>query len=55
MTKTLIWLGIFIGSTLGSFIPLLWGEGLLSFSSIIFSGIGGFLGLWAGYKLGQNI
>jgi len=55
MTKTFIWLGIFVGSTIGSFVPLLWGDSLLSFSSIIFSGIGAFLGLWAGYKLGQGI
>ena len=46
-----IWIGILIGSTIGSFIPDLWGSGLLSYSSILFSGIGAFVGLLISYKL----
>jgi uncharacterized membrane protein YeaQ/YmgE (transglycosylase-associated protein family) len=46
-----IWIGILIGSTIGSFIPDLWGAGQLSYSSILLSGIGAFVGLWIGYKL----
>ncbi len=55
MTKTFIWIGLFAGSTIGSFIPMLWGAGLLSASSIIFSGLGGILGIWAGYKFGRLV
>ncbi|MES2314989.1 MAG: hypothetical protein V4524_03605 [Patescibacteria group bacterium] len=53
--KTLIWIGVFIGSTVGSFIPTLWGDSALSFSSIIGSTIGGVLGIWGGFKLSRMI
>jgi hypothetical protein len=46
-----IWIGILIGSTVGGFIPDLWGAGLFSYSSVLLSGIGAFVGLLIGYKL----
>jgi hypothetical protein len=49
--KKIIWLFLFIGSAIGGCIPLFWGDGLFSFSSVIFTGIGGLLGIWAGFKL----
>ncbi len=51
--KTLIYLGLFVGSTVGSFVPLLWGADLFSLSSVLCSTIGALLGIWAGYKIGQ--
>lgn len=44
------WVGMFVGSTLGSFIPSLWGAGFLSLSAIVFTALGGFIGIWLGYK-----
>ncbi|MBI3572577.1 MAG: hypothetical protein HY092_00040 [Candidatus Kerfeldbacteria bacterium] len=52
--KSLIWIGVFLGSTLGSAVPLLWHAGWLSFSSIIGSTVGGLVGIWAGYKIGSQ-
>ncbi len=49
--KSIILIGMFIGSSLGGLIPALWGADLLSFSSIIFSTLGGLIGIWLGYKL----
>ena len=46
-----IWLGIFIGSTIGGFIPDLWGASLLSTSSIVLSLVGAFAGLWIGSRV----
>jgi uncharacterized membrane protein YeaQ/YmgE (transglycosylase-associated protein family) len=46
-----IWLGILIGSTIGSFIPELWGADMISYSSLLLSGVGAFAGLWVGYKM----
>jgi hypothetical protein len=43
--------GGFVGGTIGSFIPGLWGAGQLSLSSIVFFMIGGFLGIWIAYRL----
>lgn len=49
--KTLIWIGVFVGSTLGGFIPTLWGDSAFSFSAIIWSTVGGLAGIWVGFKL----
>jgi uncharacterized membrane protein YeaQ/YmgE (transglycosylase-associated protein family) len=46
-----IWLGILIGSTIGGFIPELWDAGLFSYSSVLLSGAGAFVGLWVGFKM----
>jgi uncharacterized membrane protein YeaQ/YmgE (transglycosylase-associated protein family) len=46
-----IWLGVLIGSTVGGIIPDLWGAGLLSYSSLVLSAVGGFVGLWLVYKM----
>jgi hypothetical protein len=48
-----IWLGIFIGSTIGGLIPELWDAGVFSYTSVLFSGIGALAGLWIGFKLGN--
>jgi hypothetical protein len=54
-SKTLIWIGVFVGSTIGSLIPELWGAGMLSFSSIIFSTLGGLAGIWLGFTISHKI
>jgi uncharacterized membrane protein YeaQ/YmgE (transglycosylase-associated protein family) len=41
-----IWLGVLIGSTIGGFIPDLWGAGMFSYSSVLLSAVGAFAGLW---------
>ncbi len=51
--KTLIWIGCMVGSTAGSYLPLLWGAGLVSMSSIIWGTIGGAAGIIGGYKLSK--
>lgn len=53
-SKSLIWVFMTIGSVVGAYVPLLWGDSALSFSSVVLSAIGGGLGIWAGYKLGDG-
>lgn len=53
-TKSLVWIGLFIGSTIGSYLPTLWGQGYFSLWSIILSAVGGLLGIWAGFKIGND-
>ncbi|MFA7319121.1 MAG: hypothetical protein WC022_00780 [Parcubacteria group bacterium] len=48
--KALIFFGMIVGSYAGSFVPLLWGESVFSMVSILFGGIGGFFGIWLGYR-----
>jgi hypothetical protein len=50
-TKTATYIGLFIGSTLGSFIPTLWGDSLFGITGVLLSAVGGILGIVAGYKL----
>lgn len=52
-TKKFVWIGMMAGSAIGNYIPLLWGGSSLSFASIILGMVGGILGIWGGFKLGQ--
>jgi hypothetical protein len=47
----MIWIGMAVGSTLGGFVPLLWGSPAFSFGAILWSGIGAIAGIYAGFKL----
>ena len=49
--KFLVFVGMTVGSVIGGYIPTLCGAGLLSYSSVLFSGLGAILGVWIGYKL----
>ena len=52
-SKSLIMIGMVAGSMLGGWIPSLWGDGGLSMASVVTGAIGGFLGIWAGYKVSR--
>ena len=49
--KSMIYLLLFIGSTIGGFIPSLWGDSMFSMSSILLSGVGGIAGIVGGYTM----
>lgn len=53
MNRLLIGTGTFLGSTMGSYFPVLWGGSLLSLSSIFFSVLGGILGIYCAYRLSK--
>lgn len=53
--KVFIYIFVFIGGALGGYIPTLWGSNAFGLASIIGSVIGGFLGIWVGYKLSRMI
>ena len=54
-TKKLTYLGLFIGSSLGGYLPtLLWNADLLSLSGLFCSLVGGLIGIWVGYRIGQS-
>jgi uncharacterized membrane protein YeaQ/YmgE (transglycosylase-associated protein family) len=52
-TKRVVMLGMIIGSTVGSWVPTLWGAGWFSFSSVLGSMVGGLAGIWLGYRLSR--
>lgn len=43
-----------IGGYVGAYLPMLWGDSGFSYASVIFSFIGGILGIWLGYTLGKE-
>jgi len=49
-SKTIYYLAAFIGSIVGAYIPQLWGAGMFSFSSVLFSAIGGIAGIVVVWK-----
>jgi hypothetical protein len=53
--RKLCWIGAFVGSGIGGYVPLLWGGSLLSLSSIVLGMVGGLAGIWVGYRIGQSI
>ena len=53
--KTLIFIGMTVGSVVGGYLPILWGADLISFSSVLFSGIGALIGIWLGHKISQSL
>ena len=52
-SKKIIMIGMTVGLFVGGYIPALWGEGAFSITSIFFSAIGGFIGVWVAFKLTQ--
>jgi len=53
--KSFIWVGVFIGSIIGGYIPVLLGSSLLSYSSLSGSAVGAIIGFWAGHKISDLI
>ena len=49
--KSVIWIGMFVGSAIGGYAPILWGGSLFSFTSIILTAVGGILGIYLGFKI----
>ena len=51
--KSLVWIGLIVGSTAGGMAPELWGGNVFSGWGVALSTLGGLAGIWAGYKLGR--
>ena len=55
MTRKFIWIGFFVGSTVGNMVPLLWGGDAISIAGVVLSFVGGVLGIWFGYRFGESL
>lgn len=51
--KTAVWIGLFVGSTIGGLVPGIFGAELFSYAGLIGSIIGGALGIWIAYELAR--
>lgn len=54
--KLMIWIGITLGGLIGGWLGTMLdhGNGLGAWT-ILLSTVGGIVGIWAGYKIGQNL
>lgn len=52
-SKSLIWVGMTLGSVLGGYVPMLWGAGVFSFSSLLFGTAGAILGIWIAFRISR--
>ncbi len=52
-SKKLTWLGMVVGTSLGGYLPLIWGGSAFSFTSIFLGAAGGIAGIFIGFKLSQ--
>lgn len=50
MSKSMIWLGIFVGSLIGGSIPSLFHAGIFSLWGIVGSFVGAIVGIWFVFK-----
>ncbi len=48
--KKMIWLGMFVGSSVGGYVPMMFGADMLSVWSLVGSALGSVLGIVAAYK-----
>lgn len=51
--KTAVWIGVLVGSTIGGYIPMLFGASFLSLWALLGNTIGALLGIFIAYKLTQ--
>jgi hypothetical protein len=51
VSRALVWVAIFIGSTIGGAIPTLWGGEMLTYTSLLLSGVGALVGLLIAVKM----
>ncbi|MES2203337.1 MAG: hypothetical protein V4474_03395 [Patescibacteria group bacterium] len=52
--KTLVTIGAFVGSTVGGYLPALWGGSVFTFSSLLLGAVGAFVGIWLGWQISQR-
>jgi hypothetical protein len=53
MTKKFVWTGAFFGSSIGGFVPAMWGGDLFSLPGLVASAAGALAGMWLGYRVSQ--
>ena len=54
MSKKSIYFGMFLGSTVGGCIPMLWHASMFSMSALLMSTLGGIAGIWFVWRLGRG-
>ncbi len=52
--RSIVWIGMIVGSTIGAYIPALWGDtNIFSFASLILGSVGAIAGIYIGFKISR--
>jgi uncharacterized membrane protein YeaQ/YmgE (transglycosylase-associated protein family) len=52
-SNRMVWMGAFIGSIVGGYVPILWGASTFSMSGLIFSSVGAVAGIYLMYRISE--
>jgi hypothetical protein len=55
VNRLIIGIGAFLGSTIGGYIPVIWGGSMFSLISIFFDVVGGIAGIIIGYRISKYL
>ena len=55
MSKSVVWIGVFVGSALGGYAPSLFGAETFSMWGLLGSTVGGIVGVFVGIKLSDKL
>ena len=55
MDKKVLWICLALGTTVGGFVPTIWGASSLGVVSLLFSGIGGLGGVWMARRISESL
>jgi hypothetical protein len=50
-SKRTIYFGMFLGGTIGGYLPVLWGDSYFSFWSLLLNAVGAIIGIYIAFKL----
>jgi uncharacterized membrane protein YeaQ/YmgE (transglycosylase-associated protein family) len=55
MDKRVLWLCLLVGSTVGGFVPELWGASALGAASLLLSAVGAIAGVFVAARISESI
>ncbi|HUP78692.1 MAG TPA: hypothetical protein VM260_09070 [Pirellula sp.] len=55
MTRKFMWVGFFVGSSIGNLLPITWGGDAMSVAGFVLSMVGGIAGMYFGRRVAQSL
>jgi uncharacterized membrane protein YeaQ/YmgE (transglycosylase-associated protein family) len=55
MDRRVLWLCLAVGTTVGGFLPEAWGASGFGLASLVFSALGGIVGVWVAARISESI
>jgi hypothetical protein len=55
MDRRVLWMCLLVGSTAGSFVPVLWGGSAFGVASLLLGAVGALAGVWVAARIGETL